>query len=160
MGFLCYIENVPPVLKLGTYKRTPILCIIWGVLGWLKIMPPIIKEADIQIACNDYLILLSKKYNFRHFHVPNEGKRSIWLHNRMKRMGLKSGCPDIIIEYPEGRILYVELKTKKGRLSEAQKLWAVQSKALGTPHFIVQGGLNECIEQLRGIIEKHIPIRW
>ena len=160
MGFLWYIENVPPVLKLGTYKRTPILCIIWGVLGWLKIMPPIIKEADIQIACNDYLILLSKKYNFRHFHVPNEGKRSIWLHNRMKRMGLKSGCPDIIIEYPEGRILYVELKTKKGRLSEAQKLWAVQSKALGTPHFIVQGGLNECIEQLRGIIEKHIPIRW
>jgi len=122
-------------------------------------MPPIIKEADIQIACNDYLILLSKKYNFRHFHVPNEGKRSIWLHNRMKRMGLKSGCPDIIIEYPEGRILYVELKTKKGRLSDNQKLWAVQSKALGTPHFIVQGGLNECIEQLRGIIEKHIPIR-
>ena len=76
-------------------------------------MPLIIKEADIQIACNDYLILLSKKYNFRHFHVPNEGKRSIWLHNRMKRMGLKSGCPDIIIEYPEGRILYMELKTKK-----------------------------------------------
>ncbi len=122
-------------------------------------LSPTTKEADIQIACNDYLTFLSNTYTFRHFHVPNEGKRSIWLHNRMKRMGLKSGCPDIIIEYPKGKILYIELKTKKGRLSDSQKLWAVQSESLGTPHFIVQGGLNECIEQVRGIVEKYIPMR-
>tara|TARA_R100000278_G_C5390900_1_gene136052 strand:- start:1 stop:378 length:378 start_codon:yes stop_codon:yes gene_type:complete len=122
-------------------------------------LSPTTKEADIQIACNDYLTFLSNTYTFRHFHVPNEGKRSIWLHNRMKRMGLKSGCPDIIIEYPQGKILYIELKTKKGRLSDSQKLWAVQSESLGTPHFIVQGGLNECIEQVRGIVEKYIPMR-
>ena len=117
------------------------------------------KESDIQIACNDYLIYLSKQYNFRHFHVPNEGKRSIWLHNRMKRMGLKSGCPDIIIEYPEGKILYIELKNEKGRLSDSQKLWAVQSKALGTPHFVVKGCLTECLDQIKQIIEKNIPVR-
>ena len=57
------------------------------------------KEADIQIACNDYLTFLSNTYTFRHFHVPNEGKRSIYYHAKMKRMGLKSGCPDIIVEY-------------------------------------------------------------
>ena len=74
-------------------------------------LSPTTKEADIQIACNDYLTFLSNTYTFRHFHVPNEGKRSIWLHNRMKRMGLKSGCPDIIIEYPQGKILYIELKS-------------------------------------------------
>ena len=117
------------------------------------------KESDIQIACNDYLIYLSKTYNFRHFHVPNEGKRSIWLHNRMKRMGLKSGCPDIIIEYPQGRVLYIELKNEKGRLSDSQKLWAVQSKALGTPHFVVKGGLTECLDQIKKIIEKNIAVR-
>ena len=122
-------------------------------------MPPITKESDIQLACNDYLIYLSKQYNFRHFHVPNEGKRSIWLHNRMKRMGLKSGCPDIIIEYPEGKILYIELKNEKGRLSDSQKLWAVQSKALGTPHFVVKGCLTECLDQIKQIIEKNIPVR-
>ena len=122
-------------------------------------LSPTTKEADIQIACNDYLTFLSNTYTFRHFHVPNEGKRSIWLHNRMKRMGLKSGCPDIIIEYPQGKILYIELKKKKGRLSDSQKLWAVQSESLGTPHFVVQGGLNECIEQVRGIVEKYIPMR-
>jgi len=122
-------------------------------------LSPTTKESQIQIACNDYLIILSKKYNFRHFHVPNEGKRSIYYHAKMKRMGLKSGCPDIIIEYPQGKILYIELKTKKGRLSDSQKLWAVQSESLGTPHFIVKGEINECINQLRGIIEKYVPMR-
>jgi len=122
-------------------------------------LSPMTKESDIQIACNDYLTFLSNTHTFRHFHVPNEGKRSIYYHAKMKRMGLKSGCPDLIIEYPEGKILYIELKTKKGRLSDSQKLWAVQSKALGTPHFIVQGGLTECIEQVRRIVEKYIPKR-
>ena len=122
-------------------------------------MPPITKESDIQIACNDYLIYLSKQYNFRHFHVPNEGKRSISYHAKMKKMGLRSGCPDIIVEYPQGRVLYIELKTKKGRLSDNQKLWAVQSKALGTPHFVVKGGLTECLDQIKEIIEKNIPVR-
>ena len=65
------------------------------------------KESDIQIACNGYLNYLGKYYFFIHFHVPNEGKRSISYHTKMKKMGLKSGCPDIIIEYPEGNILYI-----------------------------------------------------
>ncbi len=122
-------------------------------------LPSTTKESDIQIACNEYLNLLSNTYVFRHFHVPNEGKRSIWYHAKMKKMGLKSGCPDIIIEYPQGRILYIELKNEKGRLSDNQKLWAVQSKVLGTPHFIVKGGLTECLDQIKKIIEINIPVR-
>ena len=74
-------------------------------------------------------------------------------------MGLKSGCPDIIIEYFPGKLLYIELKNEKGKLSNIQKLWAVQSKALGTPHFVVKGGLTECLDQIKEIIEKNIPVR-
>tara|TARA_R100000805_G_scaffold10149_1_gene11757 strand:+ start:208 stop:579 length:372 start_codon:yes stop_codon:yes gene_type:complete len=122
-------------------------------------MPPMTKESDIQIACNDYLNHLSKFYFFRHFHVPNEGKRSIYLHAKMKKMGLKSGCPDIIIEYFPGRLLYIELKNEKGRLTANQKLWAVQSKALDTPHFVVKGCLTECLDQIKQIVEKNIPAR-
>jgi hypothetical protein len=117
------------------------------------------KESDIQIACNQHLKHLAKSYYFRHFHVPNEGKRSIGYHVKMKNMGLKSGCPDIIIEYPEGRILYIELKAPAGRLSDNQKLWAVQSKGLGTPHFIVQGEVLECIQQIKEIVRQYIPKR-
>ena len=117
------------------------------------------KESDIQIACNQLLNYLANTHYFRHFHVPNEGKRSISYHAKMKKMGLKSGCPDIIVEYPQGRVLYIELKNEKGRLSDNQKLWAVQSKALGTPHFVVKGGLTECLDQIKEIIEKNIPVR-
>tara|TARA_R100001480_G_scaffold18196_1_gene27595 strand:- start:403 stop:765 length:363 start_codon:yes stop_codon:yes gene_type:complete len=117
------------------------------------------KESDIQIACNQLLNYMANTYYFRHFHVPNEGKRSVSYHAKMKKMGLKSGCPDIIIEYPQGKVLYIELKNEKGRLSDNQKLWAVQSKALGTPHFIVKGGLTECLDQIKEIIQKHIPVR-
>jgi hypothetical protein len=117
------------------------------------------KEADIQIACNQYLEYLAKTYNFRHFHVPNEGKRSIHYHAKMKKMGLKSGCPDIIVEYPPGKILYIELKAPKGRLSDTQKLWAVQSEILGTPHFVVKGEITECLDLVGGIIKQNIPMR-
>ena len=122
-------------------------------------LSPMTKESDIQIACNQLLNYLANTHYFRHFHVPNEGKRSVSYHAKMKKMGLRSGCPDIIVEYPQGRVLYIELKTKKGRLSDNQKLWAVQSKALGTPHFIVKGGLTECLDQIKEIIQKHIPVR-
>ena len=74
-------------------------------------------------------------------------------------MGLKSGCPDIIIEYFPGKLLYIELKNEKGKLSNNQKLWAVQSKALGTPNFVVKGGLTECLDQIKEIIHKNIPVR-
>ena len=122
-------------------------------------LSPITKESDIQIACNQLLNYLANTHYFRHFHVPNEGKRSVSYHAKMKKMGLRSGCPDIIIEYPQGRVLYIELKNENGRLSDNQKLWAVQSKALGTPHFIVKGGLTECLDQIKEIIQKHIPVR-
>ena len=116
-----------------------------------------IKESHIQIACNDLLNQMNKVYCFRHFHVPNEGKRSMFLHNHMKRMGLKSGCPDLIIEYPKGRILYVELKTKTGRLTPTQKLWASQSAIYETPHYIVKGSIDDCLNELKAIIERNVP---
>ncbi len=117
------------------------------------------KESDIQISCNDYLNHLCKHYHFRHFHVPNEGRKSIGYHLKLKKMGLKSGCPDLIVEYPPGKVLYIELKNERGRLSDAQKLWLVQSKAMDTPHFVVKGGVTQCLEQIKEIIEKNVPVR-
>ena len=74
-------------------------------------------------------------------------------------MGLKSGCPDLIVEYPPGKVLYIELKNEKGRLSDAQKLWLVQSKAMDTPHFVVKGGVTQCLGQIKEIIDKNVPVR-
>ena len=88
------------------------------------------KEISIQIACNLLLQELSDIYLFRHFHVANEGKRSVQYQMKLKKMGFRAGVPDFIIEYPPGKLLYVELKNEKGQLSNSQKLWKVQSVAL------------------------------
>jgi hypothetical protein len=74
-------------------------------------------------------------------------------------MGFRSGAPDILIEYPQGRLLYVELKNEKGTLSSAQKLWQIQSNCLKTPHFIVKGNTNQCLKELAKIIDKYVPRR-
>lgn len=62
-------------------------------------------------------------------HVPNEGNRKVQYTAKLKRAGLKSGVPDILIFtppplYPQYRGCAVEMKrVKGGRLSEAQAAW-------------------------------------
>ena len=123
---------------------------------WLA---PMTKEISIQIACNLLLQELSDIYLFRHFHVANEGKRSVQYQMKLKKMGFRAGVPDFIIEYPPGKLLYVELKNEKGQLSNSQKLWKVQSVALNTPFFVVKGNIEQCLIDLTEIIDKNVPRR-
>ena len=117
------------------------------------------KEISIQIACNQLLNELNDIYLFRHFHVANEGKRSVQYQMKLKKMGFRAGVPDFIIEYPPGKLLYVELKNEKGQLSNSQKLWKVQSVALNTPFFVVKGNIEQCLIDLTEIIDKNVPRR-
>ena len=96
------------------------------------------KEYQIQIKLIEYI--KSKKLpRFRFFHVPNQGIRSKKQKFLLSNMGLKSGCPDLILEFKGGSIVYIELKTSTGTLSSSQKLWYTQSQILGTPHYILKG---------------------
>ena len=122
-------------------------------------LAPMTKEISIQIACNLLLQELSDIYLFRHFHVANEGKRSVQYQMKLKKMGFRAGVPDFIIEYPPGKLLYVELKNEKGQLSNSQKLWKVQSVALNTPFFVVKGNKEQCLIDLTEIIDKNVPRR-
>ena len=70
-------------------------------------------------------------------------------------MGLKSGCPDLILEFKGGSIVYIELKTSTGTLSSSQKLWYTQSQILGTPHYILKGDFFGLKNQLDKILAKH-----
>lgn len=63
-------------------------------------------------------------------HVPNEGKRGPAYAGMLKRIGLKSGVPDILIfKAPPAMSEYyvgcaIELKRdKKCRVTKSQKLW-------------------------------------
>ena len=96
------------------------------------------KEYKTQIEVCKFLYYLQDKYQFRYFHIPNGGKRSLQNKMLLIKMGLKPGCPDLILEFPAGRIVYIELKSKIGKLSDSQKIWYENSVKLRTPHYILK----------------------
>lgn len=58
------------------------------------------------------------------FHVPNERPDKVQAAN-LKRMGVKSGIPDLMLPVPSGRYhgLFIEMKKAGGRVSADQVWW-------------------------------------
>jgi len=115
------------------------------------------KEYQIQIKLVKYL--KSKKLSkFRFFHVANQGIRSTKYKFLLSSMGLKGGCPDLILEFKGGHMVYVEIKAPKGVLSKSQRLWYNISSALKTPHYILKGEFNDLKNQIDSILTKHYKV--
>lgn len=110
------------------------------------------KESDIQIEVVDWFKSKQSEYRFRIFSVPNEGKRKVWYLHKLVRMGLKSGVPDLILEFPEGRMVYLEIKAEKGKLSETQQNWLKVSNVFKTPHYIIKGSVEANLSVLEGVL--------
>lgn len=86
-------------------------------------------EDQIQVAVAAYLDKALPK-TWRWYHCPNGGHRLKAVAGKLKAMGVKPGVPDCVILRPDGRPIYVELKSFGGVLSQAQKDfrdWAVTS---------------------------------
>jgi len=111
-----------------------------------------VKESDIQIEVVDWFKSKQSEYRFRIFSVPNEGQRKVWYLNKLVRMGLKSGVPDLILEFPEGRMVYLEIKAEKGKLSETQQNWLKVSNVFKTPHYIIKGSVEANLSVLEGVL--------
>lgn len=58
-------------------------------------------------------------------HIPNGGSRGKVEAAQMKRIGVKSGVPDLHLPVPRGGYasLYIELKTQTGKTSGNQDEW-------------------------------------
>ena len=110
------------------------------------------KESDIQIEVVDWFKSKQSEYRFRIFSVPNEGQRKVWFLNKLVRMGLKSGVPDLILEFPKGRLVYLEIKTEKGKLSETQQNWLKVSNLYHTPHYVLYGSVESNKSLLEGVL--------
>jgi|TARA_X000001382_G_scaffold127730_1_gene116049 hypothetical protein len=116
------------------------------------------KEYQVQIKVVNYL--KSKKLRkLRFFHVPNQGVRSIKYKSILVKMGLLAGCPDLILEFKNGKIVYLELKSKLGGLSIRQKLWKLTSKYLNTPYYVIKyDNFLSVQKQIDAILNKHYKI--
>ena len=110
------------------------------------------KESDIQIDIVNWLKSKQSDYRMRFFSIPNEGQRKVWFLNKLVRMGLKSGVPDLVIEFPQGRMVYLEIKAEKGKLSETQQNWLKVSNVFKTPHYIIKGSLDANLSLLEGVL--------
>lgn len=66
-------------------------------------------------------------------HIPNEGKRSLSYAARMKKMGLRSGFPDLLVPLARGGYhgLFIEMKYGKNKTTKEQKEWLERLSAEG-----------------------------
>ena len=78
-----------------------------------------LSEEQFHFQAAEYLNLALPREAVWH-HSPNEGRRRPQYTKKLLRKGLHPGWPDIEIIY-RGRVIFIELKTQKGRVSEAQK---------------------------------------
>ena len=69
------------------------------------------------------------------FHVPNGGRRGFLEAQRFKRMGVLAGMVDLGV-VNDGRLIGLELKAGKGRISDAQAWCHRQLNAAGAPVFV------------------------
>jgi len=77
------------------------------------------REAALAESVNQFLAVALPREAF-YCHVPNEGKRSYAVAAELQRQGMRAGIPDYCILYA-GRAYWIELKSKRGSISEAQK---------------------------------------
>lgn len=72
------------------------------------------------------------------FHVPNGGSRTAAEAARFRAEGVVAGVPDLVI-VAEGKALFLELKTRKGRVSAAQAEMHARLAAAGAPVAVCHG---------------------
>ena len=86
------------------------------------------KEDDLQKYVIQWLEIALPDNSVYH-HSPNEGVRHVAFRRRLKAMGMAAGWPDIELFVPkdgwrfpnEKAGIFIELKAKKGRMTESQK---------------------------------------
>ena len=107
------------------------------------------KEEQIQKAIAQTLDIA----NVQWCHVPNGGHRHIAVATKMKAAGAKPGVPDVMIfdEPPTAKSAKgaaLELKTRKGRLTDHQAEWCKALVERGWAVAVTKG-LDEAMMQLR-----------
>lgn len=103
-------------------------------------------EAQLQRAVFEHLRWRGKT-GWQFWATPNAARRSPRLGAELKRQGMTAGVGDISALSPDGRYHELELKTERGRLSQAQR---VRLKAVATTgcRAEVAFGLDDALRKL------------
>jgi hypothetical protein len=71
-------------------------------------------------------------------HPANGGARSKATAGRLKAMGVLAGVPDLMVLLPPARLLLIEVKGPRGRVSPEQQAFARDALAMGFPFAVVR----------------------
>ena len=104
-------------------------------------------EADIQRAAVKWFTLALHP-NVAWCAIPNGGYRRRVEAAQMKGLGTVPGAPDLVLFYPKGRALCLEIKCDGGRVSESQHWFHGKLQWCGVPIEICRS-LDDVIEACR-----------
>lgn len=112
------------------------------------------EESDLQCTCVRWFGLQYPKLRELLYAVPNGGFRNPHEAMRFKMEGVRAGVPDLCLAVKRGEYgaLYVELKTKEGRLSEQQKNWAIKAREAGGQSCATVRSFDEFREVVNGYL--------
>lgn len=89
------------------------------------------------------------------FHIPNESVGGPGWLTRNRQMGVKPGVPDLLYPVPLKGYhgLFIEMKTKTGRLSAEQKKWITALEIFGYK-CVVAHGWEQAKEALQDYVSR------
>ena len=112
-------------------------------------------EKDISRAIVTYLETLRSLGQLTYYVNLEGGRRDVRQQVSLKRQGARPGRPDIEIITSGGRVIFLELKRRKGgRLSDAQQAEIDNLRRLGCPCYVIKATDEaDAVSQLNDILE-------
>lgn len=110
-------------------------------------------ESELQSSCKRWFDYQFPKLRQICFAIPNGSRRDKITGAILKKEGVVSGCPDMILLKQSNGFgsLCIEFKTQIGRQSENQKLWQQSAETAGNKYVICRS-----FDQFRTEIENYM----
>lgn len=129
------------------------------------------EEHNIQVACVRWFNLQYPQYRGLLFAIPNGGNRNLVTAAKLKAEGVTPGVADLLLLVPKQRqILYacvgyplieesisglaIEMKTKRGCQSPAQKEWQKKVEDAGYRYVIVRS-VEQFIKEINDYLKRN-----
>ena len=90
------------------------------------------------------------------FAIPNGGVRDIGTAIKLQKEGALSGVSDLCILIPNGKVLFLEMKTETGKLSKSQKEFFKNLDLMGFDYLVGYGAKDASFKFLEYIKKKYI----
>lgn len=113
-------------------------------------------EEQLQQAVVKYLKVVLLPSGSMFFHIPNQrGTRTLAEMVALKSLGVIPGVADLGLIVRGGMIIFIELKTAKGRLTSAQKAFKQRCDDFNVPYHVCRS-----IDEVGAVLLHHrVPTR-